>query len=74
MVMLLLTLLCLPVVIVQQNWAGLAVVVLALLVSTREVMAAIQHGRTDQRARTPPQISREDRDSDQPCSTTAEAQ
>lgn len=44
-VMLLFTMLCLPVVIVQRNWAGLAVVLLALTVSTREVMVAIRRGR-----------------------------
>ncbi|GAA3939338.1 hypothetical protein Aau02nite_48170 [Amorphoplanes auranticolor] len=44
-VMLLLTLLCLPIVIMQRNWAGLAVVIVALTVSTREVMAAIRRGR-----------------------------
>ncbi|WP_212990789.1 hypothetical protein [Actinoplanes auranticolor] len=43
--MLLLTLLCLPIVIMQRNWAGLAVVIVALTVSTREVMAAIRRGR-----------------------------
>jgi hypothetical protein len=49
-VMLLLTLLCIPVVIMQRNWAGLAVVILALTVSAREVMTAIQRGRNGSKA------------------------
>jgi hypothetical protein len=41
----LVTLLCLPVVVLQHNWAGLTVVVVALTVSTRELMTAIRRDR-----------------------------
>ncbi|WP_157408355.1 hypothetical protein [Actinoplanes sp. N902-109] len=43
--LLLITVLCLPVVILQHNWAGLAVVVTALAASGREIRTANRRDR-----------------------------
>jgi hypothetical protein len=49
----LITLLCVPVVIVQQNWAGLAVFLTALSIAMWDVMVAIRRSRDNERGTRP---------------------